>query len=120
MRTNFPNLQLYSNRVQPVSIVDDKLFLHWQTDKEWEIVSDQIPCEVRSCAYVSQIIAKILLQISKQVLDNTEFVPYPPMIKLEVRHVFSSSEEMTPIEVTVLGIGEDRKFILNAKPQLSK
>ena len=41
------------------------------------------------------------------------------MIELDI-YVFSSSEEMSPIKVTVLGIGEERKFILNPKPRLSK
>ena len=63
---------------------------------------------------------KVIFQISKQVLDNPQFVPYPPLIVLNINCVSGSSEEMSPIEVTVLGIGEDRKFIVNPKPRLSK
>ena len=52
-------------------------------------------------------------------MDFSEMIPYPPMIKLDIKPQSLLKENRTPIEVDVVGITEKgRKFILNPKPRL--
>jgi hypothetical protein len=99
MEIKFP--QLYSLAVEIITIEGEKIGLQWPKDTGWIITPDRIPCE-----------------LSKTVLDFHEMIPHPPMMRLDVERVHSSNSR-SPIEVSIVGIREEKKFILNPKTRPS-
>ena len=105
-----------------ISIKKDKVALQWPAGTGWEIIPDRRPCEVCTSPHVCvfRCIKHNFLyaQISRDLMDLHEMIPYPPMIKLAVKPRSLFEDNRTPIEVDVVGITEKgKRFILNPKPR---
>ena len=57
------------------------------------------------------------MQLTKDMLDSHQRIPYPPMIKLEIQATIINLDlTLDPVPVDIVGIGEaGKQFILNPK-----
>ena len=100
---------------ETTSIEGNGMSLQWPAGTGWNITPDREPCEV--CVSLCCFSFHLHPQLSKEVLSSHEMTPYPPMIRLEIERVPTSSSQSTSIiPVEIMGIRESRKrFILKPK-----
>ena len=115
MQKKFPREKLYTTSTEPITIQGDKLALRWPLDTGWEIIPDRKPCEVLCRSLTLHYSVSIRWQISKDMLNDHKAYHYPPKIELDVKKVSNSSIQSTYIEIDIVGITGEKKFILKPK-----
>ena len=102
---------------ETISIEGNGMSLQWPAGTGWNITPDREPCEV--CVLLCYFSLHLHPQLSKEVLSSHEMIPYPPMIRLEIERVpTSSSQSSSIIPVEIMGIRErGKRFKLKPKPQ---
>ncbi|CAI8050469.1 hypothetical protein GBAR_LOCUS27719, partial [Geodia barretti] len=83
---------------ESITVLENTIDLQWPPITGWRVTPNRRPC-----------------QLTKDMLDSHQRIPYPPMIKLKIQPT-TFNLRSTEVPVEIVGIREARKtFILNPK-----
>ena len=69
---------------------------------------------------VERIVTPFFVQISRKMLDDANYVPYPPFVIIKFLFKSLSSEPPKSIQLDVVGTGEERRVTVHPKPRPSE
>lgn len=95
--------------------IDKCALVHFKSP--YQVFSGQCTLSWWYSYFLDLFTSKFFFQLTKTVLESTEMMPYPPMIKLEIeRDPTTNSQCASSVPVEVVGIRErGKKFILKPK-----